>query len=390
MKQQIKVSLTVLIISILYGTEVDLFIPSFPDIQKTFELSPFLVQLTLSVNYIAYGICALLAGSLGDRFNRRQVIVYSLGIFVLGSACCVFSVHYPLLVFGRFLQGMGIAGPAVLGFVVITDVYPQEEHIPVMGVLNGMTTIAMAFAPVVGSYINLFFNWRANFIVLLGLGIFSFITSYLYIPNHKGNTSLPVSKTSYWPLLRSVKLMTIILCLSLSGVAYWSFIGMAPILYMNSLGVKLKHFGYYQGAICLSFGAVCLLMPQITHRYGLKNSFYYSLAGCLLVSIFIFFITIIDTKSPLTITTAMVLFGAFIAIPVQILFPKSLYVVPNSKARASALVNSTRLALTAIVLEVVSYYYTGNFFLLGMTITVLMMISLLIFVYITYKHWIKI
>ena len=87
------------------------------------------------------------------------------------------------------------------------------------------------------------------------------------------------------------------------------------------------------------------------------------------------------------ITAAMVLFSIFVVFPVQIMFPEALHIVPNTKARVSALMNSLRLILTAGVLEVISYFYTGDFFLLGITTAVLMLISLFLIVYILNKKW---
>ncbi len=389
MKQKLKIFLTILIISILYGCEVDLFIPSFPDIQKTFDLSPFLVQLTLSINYVAYAICALFAGSLGDRFDRRTVILYSLGIFIFGSICCVGAFHYSLLVFGRFLQGIGIAGPAVLAFVIISDAYTRQKQIATLGMLNGIITITMAFAPVVGSYVNFLFHWRANFIVLLALGILSFITSYMYIPTHAGDESTSISPKAYLPLLKSTKFMAFAISLSLMGVAYWTFIGMAPILYMGEFGVELKHFGYYQGALALAFGVVSLLSPKIINLFGIKNGLYYSTAGYFVASLFILIIAVAGSNSPLLITGAMVIISIFVVIPVQIMFPEALHMVPKAKARASALINSLRLMLTAGFLELISYFYTGDFFLLGVTITVLITIAIFLLVYILRKNWMQ-
>ena len=40
--------ITILIMEILGGAEVDIFVPSFPDLQRTFNLSPFMVELTLA------------------------------------------------------------------------------------------------------------------------------------------------------------------------------------------------------------------------------------------------------------------------------------------------------------------------------------------------------
>src|SRR4051812_1297398 len=106
---------TVLMICILAGAEVDLFTPSFPELQRIFHLSPFMVQFTLSANFVAYCICSLFAGTLGDRYSKRSVILVSLGVFTLGSLLCVSALNYSTLIIGRILQGAGISGPAVLG-----------------------------------------------------------------------------------------------------------------------------------------------------------------------------------------------------------------------------------------------------------------------------------
>ncbi len=67
---------TALCIALLAGMEVDLFVPSFPELTHVFQLTPFMVQLTLSLNFIAYCTCALFTGALGDRFGRRPVLLW--------------------------------------------------------------------------------------------------------------------------------------------------------------------------------------------------------------------------------------------------------------------------------------------------------------------------
>ncbi|MDP1975896.1 MAG: MFS transporter, partial [Alphaproteobacteria bacterium] len=154
---------TALLMGILTGCEIDLFVPSFAELERVFHLTPFMVELTLSVNLIAHCITALIAGNLGDRYGRKPIIVWGLIIFILGSVLCVSADSFSVLLIGRFFQGIGISGPAVLSFLIIVDAYPLEEQQQKMGLLNGIITLAMAFGPVIGSYVNLYFNWRGNF-----------------------------------------------------------------------------------------------------------------------------------------------------------------------------------------------------------------------------------
>ena len=146
--------LTILILSILTGAELDLFTPSFPELQKIFQLSPFMTEWLLSINLITHCVGTFIAGSLGDHYGRKKVIISGLIIFILGSLICLAAKNYYWLLIGRSLQGFGIAAPAVLSFLVIVDQYNLSKQQSMMGLLNGLGTIAMATAPVIGSYIS--------------------------------------------------------------------------------------------------------------------------------------------------------------------------------------------------------------------------------------------
>lgn len=367
---------TIILIEILAGMEVDLFIPSFPELQKTFNLTPFLVQLTLSVNFVAYCICSLLVGTLGDRFNRRHVMLGSLGVFVLGSLFCVLASSFYLLLLGRFFQGVGMAGPAVLAYVLVADEYPIEKQPAIMGIYNGICNISVAIAPIIGSYVSLYFNWRGNFILLLVLGLLAFMLGYRVIPNRKNDTNISLSLKSYIPLLTSPQLMYYVIGICFLAVPYWVFTGMAPILYMEDMGVPLKHFGLYQGAIAGAFSIVCILSSKILNRYGKENCLNISKWLCGISAFVFLYIALANIKHPLVITCAMVVFAIVSVFPFNIYYPYSLEVIPNSKARTAALIHAIRLLLTAFSIQSVSYIYNGIFFPIGITIFVCITIAL--------------
>lgn len=378
---------TILLICILGGVEVDLFIPSFPELQRVFDLSPFMVQLTLSVNFIAYCVCSLFAGALGDRFDRRHVTLISLVIFIVGSLLCVIAFNFPMLLLGRFLQGVGMAAPAIFGYVIIADEYPVEKQPALLGLLNGMVTLSMAFAPVLGSYVNLYFNWRGNFIILLILGVTCFITSILAIPSRKGDAKVSLSPAAYFPLFLSKELMTFVLALCILGTSYWLFIGMAPILYMEGMNVDLKHFGYYQGAMAAAFSIVSILSPRILKRYGLRSCLYAGMTICVLNAFFMLAISLMKINQPLIITCVMTIFAGAVVFPFNILYPVALDIVENAKARTAALLNSGRLLFTAIGLEIVSYFYIDDFLPVGLAVFITTFGPMLGIQYIIRRGW---
>ncbi|HQS83874.1 MAG: hypothetical protein B7Y25_05750 [Alphaproteobacteria bacterium 16-39-46] len=99
---------TAVCINLLAGMEVDLFVPSFPDLIRVFDLTPFMVQLTLSLNFIAYCTCSLFTGALGDRFGRRPVLLWGIFMFVVGSFLCVMAPNFPILLWGACYKGLGL------------------------------------------------------------------------------------------------------------------------------------------------------------------------------------------------------------------------------------------------------------------------------------------
>ena len=357
--------ITVFLIEILAGAEVDIFVPSFPQLQREFGLTPFMVELALGLNLAANCICSLLVGNLGDRYGRKPTILIGLTIFIIGSILCSFATSYNILLLGRILQGIGMAGPAVLGYLVVADLYTPKAQQQIMGILNGAITVAMACAPVIGSYVSMWFGWRGNFVILLSLGTLCFLLSICFIPKAEINHTISLSPKEYLPVLRSKKAMYYILTTCFITIAYWTFIGIAPILYMESLGVSLSHFGFYQGALAGAFSIFSLSSGYFLRIFGEKHCFNFSI-GLLLIFLVLTIIAIIfEIKDPLIITIICLIESVGVVIPINILWPLSLEAIPTARARITAVFASLRLILTAVFIQAVSYAYDGTFAYLG-------------------------
>ncbi len=265
--------IAIIIMEILAGAEVDLFVPIFPDLQDAFNISTFKVEFLLGINLIAHCLTALIVGNLGDRFGRRVIILIGLVIFVIGSVFCLFAMDYYMILFGRFLQGAGISGVAVLCYLVLADIYSVEQQQQMVGTLNGTVTLAMACAPVVGSYVNFLLSWRGNFAILLILGVLCLIIGILFIPKGQANDNVKISLREYSVVFKSKKAIYYLITLIFLFQAYWVFIGIAPILYMRDLGVPIQQFGLYQGALAAIFSVFSFSSGYLLNKFGQKRCF---------------------------------------------------------------------------------------------------------------------
>jgi DHA1 family bicyclomycin/chloramphenicol resistance-like MFS transporter len=97
--------LTIILMDLLAGMEFDLFVPSFPELQHHFNLSPLWVEAFLSVNFIGYCLSLFFLGQLGDRCGPKLIIVW--GLILLLSAAYFVCGHnpFPLCFWAVFFRG---------------------------------------------------------------------------------------------------------------------------------------------------------------------------------------------------------------------------------------------------------------------------------------------
>lgn len=367
---------TLILMDMLTGMEVDIFVPSFPEIQAYFGLTPFWVEGLLSANFIGYCISLFFAGSLADSYGRKPVLLMSLKVFVIGSILCLIGNSYPILILGRFLQGCGIAAPTILSFLIIADSYPIKEQQYLLGILNGIMNIAVAAAPLVGSYLTLYYGWQGNFVALLLLGIIVLMMTQCFIsPSNKSTDGKTPLSSGYYQILSCKPLMLLILSMAFIFVPYWIFVGMSPILFMEELGVSLKSFGLYQGVWALVFAIGSIFFGLIINKCDSKKLLL--IANYTFVSsiIMLALISFMDSNNPLVITLIFIPFSIASIIPTIILYPVCINYFPTLKGQIAALLQGIRLVLTAIGLQLAGYLYDRSFQNIGLIILAFMIIG---------------
>jgi DHA1 family bicyclomycin/chloramphenicol resistance-like MFS transporter len=354
---------------LLAGMEFDLFVPSFPELQYHFNLSPFWVESLLSANFIGYCISLFIVGGLADRYGRKPIILLGLAIFIIGSVFCLWASFYIYLLMGRFLQGIGIASPAILSFLIIADSYSLKQQQFWMAMLNGTKNTAVAIAPVIGSYITLYFHWHGNFTVLLSLGIITFVMTIFFIPYNVPKHQEILSFKGYIPLFQSRSLMLLMTNIIFMFVPYWIFVGMSPLLYMKDLQVTLTHFGYYQGVLALVFAIGSVLFGLVMHTF-LQEKFLRTASLMYIFSLLsIGLVTLTNSFNPLFITIAFLPFIISQIIPSNILVPICMNFIPQAKGKISAVLQGSQLIFSAMSVGFAGYFYQGSFKNIGIIIS---------------------
>src|ERR1700730_5379835 len=77
---------------------------------------------------LAATVAAPIYGRLGDAFGRRRMLLWALGLFLVGSFVCAIASSLMFLVIGRCLQGFGGGGLMTLAQALIGEVVSPKER----------------------------------------------------------------------------------------------------------------------------------------------------------------------------------------------------------------------------------------------------------------------
>ena len=376
--------ITVILMDLLAGMEFDLFVPSFPELERHFQLTPFWVEATLSVNFIGFCISLFFVGNMADRFGRRPVILTGLVTFVVGSLLCLSAPSFYYLLAGRFLQGVGVAAPAILSFLLIADAFSLKKQQFYLAMLNGVMNISIAIAPVLGSYISLHYHWQGNFTALLLLGISVLILSIMFVPKEHVRQTTPIG---YKKIFACKPLMLRVAQITVMFVPWWIVVGISPLLYMEDLGVSLSEFGYYQGSLAFFFAIGSIIYGLVMDKFDNKKMLIASNITFIVSCFLLGYLSYIDCKDALAITAIFSIFNLAQIVPTTILFPQCLNWLPDAKGRTSAIIQGGRLILSSIGLQLAGHYYTGSFQNIGLIlITFIALTSLLLVLVLKRAH----
>ena len=120
---------------------------------------------------LAATIAAPLYGRMGDAFGRKRMLVWALGLFVVGSAACAVAPNLAVLICARALQGFGGGGLMTLAQALIGEVVSPRERGRFQGWFGANFALASTLGPVIGGVLSQHLGWRSIFWINIPLGL---------------------------------------------------------------------------------------------------------------------------------------------------------------------------------------------------------------------------
>ncbi len=343
--------------------EVDISVPSFPDMSDYFDVSEGIIQLTIAFNFIGFSIASFIYGPLSECYGRRKVMIIGNALLMAGALGCVIAPTMAWLLFTRFIQGVGASTSAVVVFAMIADTYQGHKAVTLISIMNTCLTILISIAPIAGGFINESIGWRGNYGVVAIICMISWSLLYCLLPETNNQTKQFQIKSiisDYKRLFNCSTFLAAAIVPSLLYSAYMTFVGSASFLYMNHFGMKTFEYTLHQGAIITFFSIMSFFASKIIKKYGTKKctilftSIYFTSISLFTIASFIY------SLSAYFITAFLILFSLGNAICYSIIFTFSLEIFPDIKGTASSAIMGMRALLCGLLIGLTSYLYNGD------------------------------
>jgi multidrug resistance protein len=175
-----------------------IYFPVLPILTKNYNLTPALLNITVTTYMIFQGLTPSFMGTFSDASGRRPAYILAFIIYTAANIGLALQNSYAALLVLRCLQSAGSSGTVSFGFAVVADVVTTAERGKYMGPMASGIMLGPALGPVIGGLLAQFLGWRAVFWFLVVVsGSFLVIYAAFQPETHRkivGDGSVPPSE----------------------------------------------------------------------------------------------------------------------------------------------------------------------------------------------------
>jgi DHA1 family bicyclomycin/chloramphenicol resistance-like MFS transporter len=274
----------------LVSLSIDMVLPALPAIGATLGVERANDnQLIISLFFLGFGLGQLLYGPLSDAAGRKPAVYAGLTLFTAGCVIALLARTFPMMLAGRLLQGVGVAGPRTISLALVRDRFEGRAMARVMSLIMAVFILVPVVAPAIGQAIIGVSGWKMIFGVYLVMAV---IASLWF--GVRQEETLPRNRRIPFSLGRMTSAMREVVTnrqsigyTVASGYVFGAFLGYLTsaqqiLQQQYSLGTR---FPLYFAMLAITIGGASILNARLVVRYGMRVLSSWALRGICFVSI---------------------------------------------------------------------------------------------------------
>jgi DHA1 family bicyclomycin/chloramphenicol resistance-like MFS transporter len=296
---------------------IDGVLPAMPMIEADLAPSPpFSSAQIITALVLGMAVGELVTGPLSDAAGRRPAVIAGLAIFVLGTILAATANSFETLIFGRFLQGVGVSGPKIGTRAMIRDRYAGSDMAKVMSVIFTLLILVPMIAPAIGAAVAAVTGWRGVFWAYLtlaaGLGAWLWARHPETLPVERRVPLQPRRLArNISGVVRRLDVMPVVIATGFTFGAQLTYFAVAADIFSEQYGLPTMMPALF-AMLATGTGAALLLNVRFVGRIGMELPILVGLLlqgasgmGLLAVS------ALTDGHPPLAVLIGLAWFGFF-------------------------------------------------------------------------------
>jgi MFS transporter, DHA1 family, multidrug resistance protein len=228
---------------------VDLYLPAFPAIEKDLETSVSAIQLTLTATTIGFALGQLLVGPWSDKIGRRIPLIVATALHILSSLGIIFAPDVEWVGALRVLQGIGAAGGGVVAVAMVRDLFGGLPLVRMMSRLALVSGLAPVVAPVIGSQLLLFMDWRGIFVFLSVYGVLVITAAFFFLVEtqpaaRRGDIGHSTARERYRNLFTDRVFVGVIVVAGMTFTGLFAYLSSSSFLFQDVYQFDAQQYGY--------------------------------------------------------------------------------------------------------------------------------------------------
>jgi DHA1 family bicyclomycin/chloramphenicol resistance-like MFS transporter len=296
---------------------IDALLPALGRVSEDLQLAnPNHAQFLIGFIFIGMAMGQLIAGPLSDALGRKKVLYGGIAIYLVGSLIGYFSGSLEGILFGRFIQGIGVAGPYISSVSIVRDRYAGREMARVMSIVSMIFIMVPAIAPSLGLLVMKMATWREIFVLYIVYA--AIVATWIFfrleetLPREKRiQLHVPDILNGFKEVFRSKVTLCYTLCMGLCFGSFLGYLNSCQQIFQDQFGVG-DSFTLYFGALALVLGSASLTNSRIVEKLGMHYICIRAFSGVVVASIiFLALHWMIDITLPVFLIYAASIFFCF-------------------------------------------------------------------------------
>lgn len=164
--------------AILDGSIVNVALPK---LMSIFGVTTESIQWIMTAYLLVSGVVVAPTGYLCDRYGGKNMYIFSLIVFTVGSGLCALAWNNNSLVAARVIQALGGGMIMPVTMTMIYMIVPREKIGLAMGVWGISAMAAPTIGPTLGGYLVDNFGWEWIFTINIPVGVATVLLAYAFL-----------------------------------------------------------------------------------------------------------------------------------------------------------------------------------------------------------------